>query len=234
MIKGLYKIFDHWHETGTLWIYSDPHFGDEELARAFPNRPTAEEQVKMINKYAGKHDTLIILGDVGDVSYVRKLRAGYKILIMGNHDAGITNYQKKRMVGVYSKDGWEHEEAIKDMMAKYPECNYFTTESFVLNSWEVSAKDPLFDEVYEGPVMIAEKLILSHEPVDIPWAFNIHGHCHNKERENDDHHLNVCADAINYQPVNMNQFMKSGALNKIETLHRATIDKATRKKNVFK
>jgi calcineurin-like phosphoesterase family protein len=231
MIKGLYKIFDRWHEVGTLWIYSDPHFGDEELAKAFPNRPTAEEQVKMINKCAGKHDTLIILGDVGDVSYVRKLRAGYKILIMGNHDAGITNYQKKRMVGVYSKDGWEQEEATKDMMAKYPECNYFTTESLVLNSWEVSAKDPLFDEVYEGPVMIAEKLILSHEPVDIPWAFNIHGHCHNKERENDSHHLNVCADAINYQPVNMNQFMKSGALNKIETLHRTTIDKATRKKH---
>jgi calcineurin-like phosphoesterase family protein len=231
MIKGLYKIFDRWHEVGTLWIYSDPHFGDEELAKAFPNRPTAEEQVKMINKCAGKHDTLIILGDVGDVSYVRKLRAGYKILIMGNHDAGITNYQKKRMVGVYSKDGWEQEEATKDMMAKYPECNYFTRESLVLNSWEVSAKDPLFDEVYEGPVMIAEKLILSHEPVDIPWAFNIHGHCHNKERENDSHHLNVCADAINYQPVNMNQFMKSGALNKIETLHRATIDKATRKKH---
>ena len=234
MIQGLYKIFDHWHKEGSTWIISDTHFGDEELARAFPNRPTAEEQVKMINKYAGKHDTLIILGDVGDVSYVRKLRAGYKILIMGNHDAGITNYQKKRMVGIYSKDGWQQEEATKDMMAKYPECNYFTTESFVLNSWEVSAKDPLFDEVYEGPVMIAEKLILSHEPVDIPWAFNIHGHIHDSKHKNDDHHLNVCADAINYQPVNMNQFMKSGALNKIETLHRATIDKATRKKNVFK
>ena len=234
MIQGLYKIFDHWHKEGSTWIISDTHFGDEELAKAFPNRPTAEEQVKMINKYAGKHDTLIILGDVGDVDYVRKLRAGYKILIMGNHDAGITNYQKKTMVGIYSKDGWEQEEAIKDMMAKYPECNYFTTESFVLNSWEVSAKDPLFDEVYEGPVMIAEKLILSHEPIDIPWAFNIHGHIHDSKHKNDDHHLNVCADAINYQPVNMNQFMKSGALNKIETLHRATIDKATRKKNVFK
>ena len=49
MINGLYKIFDRWYETGTLWIYSDPHFGDEELAKAFPNRPTAEEQVKMIN-----------------------------------------------------------------------------------------------------------------------------------------------------------------------------------------
>lgn len=234
MIQGLYKIFDHWHKEGSTWIISDTHFGDEELAKAFPNRPTAEEQVKMINKYAGKHDTLIILGDVGDVDYVRKLRAGYKILIMGNHDAGITNYQKKTMVGVYSKDGWEQEEAAKDMMAKYPKCNYFTRESFVLSSWEVSAKDPLFDEVYEGPVMIAEKLILSHEPVDIPWAFNIHGHIHDSKHKNDDHHLNVCADAINYQPINMNQFMKSGALNKIETLHRATIDKATRKKNVFK
>ena len=32
MIQGLYDIFSHWHAQGTVWLYSDPHFGDKELA----------------------------------------------------------------------------------------------------------------------------------------------------------------------------------------------------------
>lgn len=43
-------------------------------------------------------------------------------------------------------------------------------------------------------------------------------------------HLNVCSDVIGHTPVNMNQFMKSGALARIETIHRDTIDKATERK----
>ena len=92
----------------------------------------------------------------------------------------------------------------------------------------------LFDEVYEGPLMIAEKLIISHEPVNIPWAFNSHGHVHNPKYKNDNHHFNVCSDAIGYIPINFNQWMKSGYLSKIETIHRDVIDKATaraRKRN---
>ena len=65
----------------------------------------------------------------------------------------------------------------------------------------------IFKMVFSGPVMIGEKLILSHEPVDIPWTFNIHGHIHDLRHKNDDHHFNVCAEAINYTPVNMNQWM---------------------------
>ena len=78
--------------------------------------------------------------------------------------------------------------------------------------------------------MLGEKLILSHEPVDVPWAFNIHGHIHDSKHKNDKRHFNVCADVIGYTPVNMNQFMKSGALAHIETIHRETIDKATVRK----
>lgn len=180
-IAGLYKIFDHWHKEGSLWIISDFHFDDEELAAGVPGRPTAEEFVKRINAKCGRKDTLICLGDVGNIDWVKQLRAKHKVLIMGNHDAGRTNYE-----GV-------------------------------------------FDEVYEGPLMIAEKLILSHEPVDVPWAFNIHGHDHTG-RKTDKRHMNVCADVVGYTPVNMNQFMKSGVLAHIETLHRDTIDAATQKK----
>ncbi len=44
MIAGLYKCFDHWHRQGTVWIYSDPHFDeDQDLRKPFPHRPSAEE-----------------------------------------------------------------------------------------------------------------------------------------------------------------------------------------------
>ena len=86
----------------------------------------------------------------------------------------------------------------------------------------------LFDEVYEGPLMIAEKLILSHEPVDVPWAYNIHGHDHQGHKRKN--HTNVCVDVTGYQPINMNQWMKSGAMAHVETIHRDTIDKATVRK----
>ena len=180
MIPGLYAIFNHWCNQ-TVWLYSDPHFGDKELAAGVINRPTDEEQIRLINSKVGKKDTLIILGDVGDIECAKKLK-GYKILIAGNHDAGLTNY--------------------KDV----------------------------FNEVYGGALFIGEKIVLSHEPINIPFALNIHGHVHDKRAKTDKQHINVCSDVINYTPINFNQLMKSGPTSKIETIHRTTIDKATKKK----
>ena len=181
MIAGLYDIFEHWHATGTVWIYSDTHFNDKELGEGVAARPSAEEHLKLINSKVGKKDTLILLGDVGDIEIARRLK-GYKILIAGNHDAGMSNYKE------------------------------------------------VFDEVYAGALIVGEKLILSHEPVDVPWAFNIHGHVHSGEPMSDNQHFNVCGEARKcYEPVNLNQFMKAGFMSKIQTIHRDTIDKATKR-----
>lgn len=181
MIAGLYDIFAHWHKQGTVWIYSDTHFNDKELGEGVAARPSAEEHLKLINSKVGKKDTLILLGDVGDIEIARRLK-GYKILIAGNHDAGMSNY--------------------KDV----------------------------FDEVYAGALIVGEKLILSHEPVNVPWAFNIHGHVHSGEPMSDNQHFNVCGEARKcYEPVNLNQFMKAGFMSKIQTIHRDTIDKATKR-----
>lgn len=229
-IAGLYKMFDRWHKEGTLYIYSDPHFDDVELAAGLPYRPSAEEQVKMINSKVGKKDTIIFLGDIGNVEWVKKIR-GYKVLIMGNHDAGRTNYERVEYHERFEIERSE-EDVIDSMKRLYPGCQYAAIESYDFHSpfewWDVYADNMLFDEVFEGPVMLGEKLILSHEPVDVPWAFNIHGHDHTGAKRKN--HLNVCADVIGYTPVNMNQFMKSGALSHIETIHRDTIDKATERK----
>lgn len=227
MIQGLYKIFDHWHREGTLFIYSDPHFNDADL-KAGIVRPDAEELVKLINSKVGRKDTIIILGDIVDIEPVKKIR-GYKVLIMGNHDSGRTNYERQVITQLFSKELYTKEQVLDLMKTMYPNCRYNVEERLQLGSFfEASADNMLFDEVYEGPLMIGEKLILSHEPVDVPWAFNIHGHDHvGHKRKN---HMNVCADVIGYIPVNMNQFMKSGAMAHVETIHRDTIDKATERK----
>lgn len=180
MIEALYKPFQKWSEVGTVWIYSDPHFGDKELAAGIKDRPTAEEQVKMINAKVGRKDTLIILGDIGDIEYAKQLR-GYKVLVCGNHDVGHTKYVE------------------------------------------------VFDEIYAGPVFIADRLVLSHEPIMLDFAFNIHGHNHSSVIQ-DGKHLNVCSDMIGYTPINFNQFVKSGALAKVPSIHRVTIDGATERK----
>lgn len=177
-LPGVYKIFnDRWCNQ-TVWIISDPHFGDEELRAGMPNRPSDDELVQRINAKVGRKDTLIVLGDVGDIEFAKQLR-GYKVLICGNHDLGATNYE-----GV-------------------------------------------FDEVYTGLLMIGEKLILSHEPIEVPWAVNFHGHDHTGHKRKGC--FNFCADVIGYGPINLNQLLKTGIYKDVESIHRITIDGATKR-----
>ena len=175
-LPGVYKIFNDKWVGQTVWIISDPHFGDKDLRAGFPNRPSDEELVRRINAKCGRKDVLICLGDVGDIEYAKQLR-GYKILICGNHDVGHTIYEE------------------------------------------------VFDEVYSGPLMIGEKLILSHEPIEIPWATNLHGHDHAGHKRRGC--INCCLDVNDYEPINMNQLLKSGIYKDVESIHRLTIDKAT-------
>jgi calcineurin-like phosphoesterase family protein len=75
------------------------------------------------------------------------------------------------------------------------------------------------DEVFEGPLMISPKILLTHEPVDFKYAFNIHGHDHNNTKFKDEMHLNVCAEVINYTPVKFKDIIDSGKLGKVPNIH---------------
>lgn len=87
--------------------------------------------------------------------------------------------------------------------------------------------EPYFDEIYGGPLMVGEKLILSHEPVDVPWAFNLHGHDHSKYNCWDRHHFNLAANVAYWDPYDLNKdFIKGGWLSHIDNIHRITIDAA--------
>lgn len=177
-LPGVYKIFNDRWAGQTVWCISDTHFGDKDLRAGMPNRPSDEELVRRINAKVGRKDTLIVLGDVGDIEFAKKLR-GYKVLICGNHDAGATNYEE------------------------------------------------VFDEVYTGPLMIGEKLLLSHEPMSLPWTVNFHGHDHAGTQRRGCY--NFCIDVINYEPINLNQFLKSGIYKDTKSVHRITIDCATKR-----
>ena len=231
MIESLYKPFQKWSEKGTIWIFSDPHFEDEDLVNAYDDRPSADELVRRINSKVGKCDTLICLGDVGALSYVPFLR-GYKVLVMGNHDAGRTLYERQRDWKKFDKNKYTKAEALNEMKRRYPNREYSIARgnesNFLFDYWEVCADNRLFDEVYEGPVMISPKLMLSHEPINCGiWALNIHGHIHARTHKNGFYHYNVCADCHDYLPLNLNQFLKSGAFSYVVPIHRQTIDEAT-------
>ena len=232
MLPGIYDAFQHWGEQ-TVWIYSDPHFSDEDLEYGIKNRPSDEEQIRRINAKAGRKDTLIILGDVGNIECVRKLRAGRKVLICGNHDLGATRYKREVVKRIFDRDIHPDKTEIRSIMEQeFPGWSIRIEEEYDFHCpferWIAYADNMLFDEVYEGALIVGEKLILSHEPVEIPWLYNIHGHDHaGKKRKN---HLNVCSDVIGYEPVNLTQKLKSGLMSAITTIHRATIDSATERK----
>lgn len=185
MKKFLYDtIAERWYHGGSVYLYSDPHFNDPDSVFFRTNYPGDDNQIKLINSKVGKNDTIVFLGDIGDIECIKKIR-GYKVLVMGNHDAGASNY----------------------------------------------LGHDLFDEVFEGPLMINDRVILSHEPVDVPdFLFNIHGHDHARPFS-DDNHLNVCAEHIQYTPVSYPNIIKNGAISKILSIHRVTINKASSVKN---
>lgn len=220
MINILYDCFKHWSKAGSVYIYSDPHFGDAEhfkLLKANNKVPeginTVEEldelQISNINKVCHKNDTLICLGDIGNIEPVRKLKAGYKVLLTGNHDRGAAYYKRVKKYGplVIGEKVYESVQIVKE-------------DNF------------LFDEVYTGPLMISDKIILSHEELNpCPgYLVNLHGHAHDRPFRYD-RYYNFCAEAINYIPVSLGDLIKNGLLSHIDDIHRVAVDRAINRKN---
>ena len=183
MIECLYDCFKHWSDGGSVYILSDLHFNDADCKIMDKTWIDPEEHLAMINKRVFKNDTLVLLGDLGDPEYVKRIR-GRKILITGNHDIP---------------------HLYKDIV----------------------------EEIYEGPLFIAEKILLSHEPiVGLPFCVNIHGHDHaGKHRYIDAagaKHINVASNVCRWMPINLKEEIKNGLMSKVPTIHRITIDHATK------
>lgn len=99
-----------------------------------------------------------------------------------------------------------------------------------------------FDEIYEGPLFINDKILLSHEPIFNDCWLNIHGHIHNqfeldKFKEEGRHFICVSANLHNYMPINLGDLFKHQrefkdfmSFSEIESIHRKTINRATERK----
>ena len=90
-----------------------------------------------------------------------------------------------------------------------------------------------FDEIYTGPIFIAEKILLSHEPVyGLPWCLNIHGHDHSNVESYKEgcRHINLAANVCGYTPINLGKIIKEGVLADVPSIHRMTIDRASEKR----
>ena len=249
MLPQLYKKFQDWSAKGSVWIYSDPHFGDSDCKFMDPNWIIPEEQLKKINDKVKKDDTLILLGDIGNLEYIKRIKAGYKILVSGNHDVGLTNYKKtvtheikEIFAECVDEEKYKIDVAIerksfhKYLYEKYPYAKINIQERYEFHSpfhfFDATIDNNLFNEVYGGPLFISDKILLSHEPIDIPFGLNIHGHVHDGlgGLSKDNSKYNVCSNCINYEPQNLSEIIKSGCLKNRDTIHRLTIDKATEKK----
>ncbi len=198
MHRNLYESFKRWfhNDRGQVFFYSDPHFGDNqcsEFRKKHGMYVSDDEQIKRINSKIGKYDTIVFLGDIGNVYSITDIR-GYKVLLLGNHDRGITNYRRD----------------VKSLPTAA--------------KMNVIYDNKLFDEVYEGCLMISDKIILSHEPVNFPYALNIHGHKHDLPHRYDQLHVNVCAEAINFTPVSLKQIIKKGFTG-VKNIHDECIHK---------
>lgn len=174
----LYKEFEKLQDKGPIWLIGDPHFGNDR-----GDWPASEERLRLINSKVGKHDSIVILGDVGDLSYAKRLKGDYKVLITGNHDSGVAVYE------------------------------------------------PVFDMVFNGPVFINGKILLSHEPVKLDFGVNIHGHQHFGTFQTGDGEtwarFNLTSDVIGFVPMRLDHILSQC---KSKTIHENTVAKAKERK----
>ena len=86
MIASLYEPFKKWSEKGSVWLISDPHFDDKDTKLMNPNWIEPEEYITVLNKRIYKNDTLVCLGDCGNLERFKELKCQNLVLIKGNHD----------------------------------------------------------------------------------------------------------------------------------------------------
>lgn len=261
----LYEPFMKWYHGGTIWLYSDPHFQKDTEMEEFFKWPTAEERLARINKCVAKNDTFICLGDVGDrLELISKIKCDYKVLITGNHDSGNANYTRRKDFLITPTDTYEEAKKVIKTRTYISGTTRNPHEYKIPEKWvdlrinvkddgnngnnglyyEVVADNHLFDEVYDGPLFISDKILLSHERVDLPFCINIHGHEHCYESWFDlvgietvigmvqTASFNIASDVVDFKPIRLDEIISKYPLKNVPNMHRITIDNASRKENV--
>lgn len=105
-----------------------------------------------------------------------------------------------------------------------------------------SIYEPYFNEIYDGPLFISDKILLSHERIDLPFCINIHGHEHCAESWFDlvgiqtvigmvqTASFNIASDVVDFKPIRLDEIISKYPLKNVHSIHRITIDNATNDK----
>lgn len=75
-----------------------------------------------------------------------------------------------------------------------------------------------FIDVYDKPIILFNKYILSHEPINVNFGdmINIYGHLHNNAHNDDFNKFCVSVEKINYTPISFNRICEFLYPNRIE------------------
>ena len=178
----------------TRWWTSDHHFGHENIIR-YCGRPFADADamnramVDRWNEVVADGDEVWILGDlvmgqliVNLSAHVSRLK-GRKILVPGNHDACWQGRKKGANQTTAYFDIGGIARIIDD-----PKPIQLVGEQVRINHFPYRL-DPLYDMKFE-----------QHRPVDDGKSWLLHGHNHEKWRQNG-RQINVGVDAWSFAPV---------------------------------
>ena len=210
MIDSLYYPFKKWSENAAVWLYSDPHFGDVEsyTFRGLITDKTKEEldrfQVDSINRFVGKNDTILFLGDIGDPTPLKWVR-GYKVLITGNHDRGAAFYKD------YFDEIYTGCLTISDrIILSHEPIENCPTFLFNIHGHDHNGTDVKEYVFKDCDAVSTDKLAGNALAAVKHYKLN---------------RFNVCAEWINYKPVSLKDIINSGVLSNIPTIHRDYLDK---------
>lgn len=193
---SLYEPFKHWGEKGRIMVISDPHIGDEDM------------------NWRVKNATTESLEGIITIRILSNLNKFDTLIVLG--DIGCK---------------W------KKIVPELDRLKIYTV--LIKGNHDRTFLDSLycFDEIYEGGLQIGPKLYLSHEPQYALGCLNLHGHDHgnaglilgHRPRRTDNYsyvQANLCCEGYQFEPVNLDDVVKSGILKQIDDIHRQTVLKA--------
>lgn len=163
---------------------------------------------------------------IGDNWYVSDLHLTHENVDMDGNKRGIIHFERTKFKTIEEHDDYIHERLlgwaekhigstlwvlgdygdIRKLYYMQEIRSYGITVNFIMGNHDrkcyLDLYKQYFDNVYEHPIYLNDRVILSHEPqYPLPTGcINVHGHLHGAVLE-DKHYKNVSIAEIGYQPI---------------------------------
>ena len=210
-------LFNKWRLSyRNIWVISDLFLNSKISSLVDENWVDVDKQIEIINKKISDRDLLIVIGDPGDIKYIKEINCS-KILITDSRKLCKKLYLNKKYSRYLSFDeeieyirAENKEYVLNELLALKPQ--YYNVKVDTINS-RVDYDCGMFDEIYDGPLMIRPHIVLSHRPVKISRGLNVHGDSfydgESKRVKDNLVWFNVTCNVLNFEPVNLEKIYYS-------------------------